>query len=70
MATYSSTLAWRIPRTEEPGGLQSTGSQRLSDFTFTFTWAKLGIHFDEQLLLHDKANGEIHYIRLCRYMVV
>ena len=28
MATTSSTLAWRIPWTEEPGGLQSTGSQR------------------------------------------
>ena len=28
MATYSSTLAWRIPWTEEPGGLQSMGSQR------------------------------------------
>ena len=28
-ATYSSTLAWRIPWTEEPGGLQSTGSQRV-----------------------------------------
>ena len=28
MATHSSVLAWRIPRTEEPGGLQSTGSQR------------------------------------------
>ena len=27
MATHSSTLAWRIPWTEEPGGLQSTGSQ-------------------------------------------
>ena len=27
MATHSSTLAWRIPRTEEPGGLQSTGQQ-------------------------------------------
>ena len=27
MATPSSILAWRIPRTEEPGGLQSTGSQ-------------------------------------------
>ena len=27
MATHSSILAWRIPRTEEPGGLQSTGSQ-------------------------------------------
>ena len=27
MATHSSSLAWRIPRTEEPGGLQSMGSQ-------------------------------------------
>ena len=27
-ATHSSMLAWRIPRTEEPGRLQSTGSQR------------------------------------------
>ena len=27
MATHSSSLAWRIPWTEEPGGLQSTGSQ-------------------------------------------
>ena len=29
MANYSSILAWRIPRTEEPGGLQSMGSQRI-----------------------------------------
>ena len=29
MATCSSSLAWRIPRTEEPGGLQSVGSQRV-----------------------------------------
>ena len=29
MATHSSTLAWRIPWTEEPGGLQSMGSQRV-----------------------------------------
>ena len=29
MATHSSSLAWRIPQTEEPGGLQSTGSQRV-----------------------------------------
>ena len=29
MATPSSILAWRIPRIEEPGGLQSTGSQRV-----------------------------------------
>ena len=29
MATDSSTLAWRIPWTEEPGGLPSMGSQRV-----------------------------------------
>ena len=29
MATHSSILAWDIPWTEEPGGLQSTGSQRV-----------------------------------------
>ena len=28
MATHSSILAWKIPRTEEPGGLQSLGSQK------------------------------------------
>ena len=43
MATHSSTLAWKIPWTEEPGRLQSMGSLRvrhdratsLSHFTFT-----------------------------------
>ena len=37
MAIHSTTLAWKIPRTEERGRLQSTGSQsrtRLSNFTF------------------------------------
>ena len=29
MATHSSILAWRIPETEEPGGLLSVGSQRV-----------------------------------------
>ena len=29
MATHSSTLVWKIPWTEEPGGLQSTGSLRV-----------------------------------------
>ena len=28
MATHSSILAWKIPLTEKPGGLQSTGSQK------------------------------------------
>ena len=29
VATHSSVLAWEIPRTEEPGGLQSMGSRRV-----------------------------------------
>ena len=44
MAPHSSTLAWKTPRTEEPGRLQSTGSQsptRLRDFTFTFHFCAL-----------------------------
>ena len=39
MVTHSSTLAWKIPWTEEPGRLQSMGSlsrTQLSNFTFTF----------------------------------
>ena len=42
MAPHSSALAWKIPWTEEPGGLQAAvhgvakSRTRLSDFTFTF----------------------------------
>ena len=59
MATHSSILAWRIPRMEEPGRLQSTGSNGveksrtwLSDFMFTFrlTLAKCYL-WDDALLL-------------------
>ena len=52
MATHSSILAWRIPWTEEPGKLQSTGSQRVAQewatslslsMAFTsFWWSVLG----------------------------
>ena len=38
-ATHSSILAWRIPWTEEPGGLQSMGSQRV-----THDWATKRTH--------------------------
>ena len=44
MAPHSSTLAWKIPCIEEPGGLQSMGSlsqTQLSDFTFTFRFHAL-----------------------------
>ena len=43
MATHSSVLAWRIPWTEEPGGLQSMGLQRVGHDWFmtehTYTWS-------------------------------
>ena len=52
MAPHSSTLAWKIPWTEEPGGLQSTGSRRvwhdwatsLSLFTFMHWRRKWATH--------------------------
>ena len=37
MATHSSILAWRIPWTEEPGELQSMGSQRVRHVCATLT---------------------------------
>ena len=47
MATYSGILAWRMPWTEEPGGLRSIGSQRVghdrSDVAHTHASFK-GIH--------------------------
>ena len=51
MATLSSTLAWRIPWREEPGGLQSMGSQsqtRLSNFTSLIVSCCLKIQKDSQ----------------------
>ena len=48
MATHSSILSWEIPGTEEPGGLQSMGSQRIrhdwvtNNFTFTFSPIRAG----------------------------
>ena len=41
MATHSSIPAWRIPRTEEPGGLQSTGLQRVGHNWVTNTQVRL-----------------------------
>ena len=50
MAPHSSTLAWKIPWTEEPGRLQSMGSWRLSDFTFTFH-----LHaFEKEMATHSR----------------
>ena len=59
MATHSSILAWRIPWTEEPGGLQSTWSQRVGHDWATNTLISLVLisvrinirHYSSSLLL-------------------
>ena len=48
MAPHSSTLAWKIPWTEEPGRLQTMGL-RLSNFTFTFHFHAL----EEEMATHS-----------------
>ena len=53
MATYSSVLAWRIPWTEEPSGLQSMGSQRVGREWVT----EYGTHLNT-VVLHG--NGTIN----------
>ena len=50
MATHSSILTWRIPWMEEPGRLQSTGSQRVSH-----DWAT-SLHFTSSLFIKQPSN--------------
>ena len=55
MAIHSSTLAWKIPWTEEPGRLQSVGSQRagtrLSELTLTFCFCDISLCMSKDLEL-------------------
>ena len=54
MATHSRILAWTIPWTEEPGGLQSMGSQRVRHdwATHTFTLGSIGFHLSLETKKH------------------
>ena len=56
MATHSSILAWRIPWTEGPGGLQSMGLQRVghdwATNTYTCTFTVLFLDFWDRILDH------------------
>ena len=55
MATHSSILAWRIPWTEEPGGLQSMGSQRVRYDYVTNTYLLTpSLSYNIQLLQQKK----------------
>ena len=59
MATHSSILVWRIPWIEEPGGLQSTRSQRV---VHIFTGSSSGLGFD----LRECCNWLIIYTVHCK----
>ena len=58
MATHSSILAWKIPWMEEPGGLQSTGSQRVGH-----DWAT-----SLSLSLYFRIRGFQIYFRICSFV--
>ena len=71
MATHSSILAWRIPWTEEPGGLQSMGSQNQTRLTQLSTHTALenlesliyGLHFisaGQHCWSEASSTGDIH----------
>ena len=69
MATHSGTLAWKIPGTEEPGRLQSMGSQsrtRLSDFIFTFHFHALEKEMaTHSVLLPGESQGRGSLVGFC-----
>ena len=60
MATHSSILAWRIPWTEEPGRLQSTGLQRVGHDWATFTLYHTS-------LTHSSAGRHLGYFQLTTF---
>ena len=59
-ATCSSILAWRIPRTEKPGGLQSMGSQRVGHNWVTFS----SVQFIRSVVSDSLRPHGLHHARL------
>ena len=61
MALYSSILAWKIPWTEEPGGLQSMGPQRVrhSRETEHRVYNPLYIYISHILFIHSSFEGHL-----------
>ena len=53
MASHSSLLAWRIPWTEEPGGLQSMGSQRIGHDWSDLAWMQTAFCFSTKASPND-----------------
>ena len=65
MATHSSILAWRIPWTEEPGGLQSMGSQsltRLSNLATAYIYIHIYIYIYTYIYIYIKKEKKEHVL--------
>ena len=60
MVTHSSILAWRIPGTEEPGSLQSTGSQRVG-----YDWATSLFHLFKCPFVYLRSISECCHMAVC-----
>ena len=72
MATHSSILAWRISWTEEPGSLQSMGSQRVGHNWATNTHAHTHTHTHTHThsLTHSHCNLSQHFSLLGQYQTI
>ena len=57
MATHSSILAWKTPWAEEPGGLQSMGSQKSWTWLSTLTHTHTHTHKDQHILISSSWNS-------------
>ena len=72
MAPYSSTVAWKIPWMEEPGGLQSMGSRRVDATEQLHSHMNLNIiHFSQYpqaWFEHDKQYTPLLSIHLTQYL--
>ena len=71
METHSATLIWKIPWTEEPGGLQYTGSQRIGhDGEHTYACSSVGgfpshhnlVRFVTCVLVDDSCSDECEVV--------
>ena len=74
MATHSSILAWKIPWTEKPSGVQSMGSKRIphnwSDWAHMHAWIKLFIQTTQhvvtaQLIVNYIPSSDPHFPKFC-----
>ena len=63
MATHSRILAWRIPWTEEPGGLQSMGSQRVGQ-------DRASANTRRCLNFHESTHSEINWIEVNACVII